>query len=70
MQRVSCLCLYLELGTAFEALFSKKAYLHLFTQAGMDEMELQENVSYINDISSDYKLLNDNEGEGEEQDED
>ena len=65
-RKVSCLCLYLELGTAFEFLFSKKAYLHLFTQTGMDEMELQEAISNVYDISSFYLENQENaDGEGE-----
>lgn len=39
----------------FNKLFSKKAYVHLYTDLGMDDMEFTEVYSHISDLSTEYK---------------
>ena len=43
-----------RLGIKFTTLFRRKAYLHWYTQQGMDEMEFTEAESDLNDMASEY----------------
>ena len=44
-----------KIGEAFTELFRRKAYLHYYTAEGMDEMELTEAESNLNDLVSEYQ---------------
>jgi tubulin beta len=43
-----------DIGVQFTASFSRKAFLHLYTIEGMDEMEFTECESNLNDLVSEY----------------
>ncbi|CAD8110856.1 unnamed protein product [Paramecium primaurelia] len=43
----------------YRTLFQKRAYLHLFLQDGLDELELQEAESACGDVISEYCCYND-----------
>jgi tubulin beta len=42
------------LSEKFQAMFRRKAFLHVFTTEGMDEMEFTEADSNLNDMISEY----------------
>ncbi|KAJ2159766.1 Tubulin beta-4 chain [Coemansia sp. RSA 552] len=44
-----------RLGEQFAKLFRRKAFLHWFTEEGMDEMEFTEAESNLNDLINEYK---------------
>ncbi|CAD8111772.1 unnamed protein product [Paramecium sonneborni] len=48
-----------QLKQQFKTLFQKRAYLHLFMQEGLDELELQEAESACGDVISEYCCYND-----------
>ncbi|MFO0515397.1 MAG: hypothetical protein ACK5YA_00945 [bacterium] len=50
----------------YYSIFKRKAYLHLYTACGMDEMEFVEAESKVNDIISKYQTLQDDYDEGED----
>ena len=43
-----------RLGELFASMFRRKAFLHYYTQEGMDEMEFTEAESNLNDLESEY----------------
>eukprot|EP00122_Pirum_gemmata_P010931 Pgem_evm1s10121 len=43
----------------FTAMFRRKAYLHWYTNEGMDEMEFTEAESNMNDLISEYQQYQD-----------
>ncbi|CAO3687076.1 unnamed protein product [Rhizopus stolonifer] len=47
--------LFKRVGEQFSAMFRRKAFLHWFTGEGMDEMELTEAESNMNDLISEYQ---------------
>jgi len=47
--------LFKRVSDQFSAMFKRKAFLHWFTSEGMDEMELTEAESNINDLVSEYQ---------------
>lgn len=44
-----------RIGEEFTAMFRRKAFLHYYTQEGMDEMEFVEAESNVNDLLSEYE---------------
>jgi len=47
--------LFKRVSDQFSAMFRRKAFLHWYTSEGMDEMELTEAESNINDLVSEYQ---------------
>eukprot|EP00386_Alphamonas_edax_P008038 GDKI01026491.1.p1 GENE.GDKI01026491.1~~GDKI01026491.1.p1 ORF type:complete len:442 (+),score=93.53 GDKI01026491.1:230-1555(+) len=47
--------MYRRVGEQFSAMFRRKAYLHWYTNEGMDEMEFTEAESNMNDLMSEYQ---------------
>jgi tubulin beta len=47
--------MFKRIGEQFAAMFRRKAFLHWYTGEGMDEMELNEAESNINDLVSEYQ---------------
>ncbi|CAJ0581603.1 unnamed protein product, partial [Mesorhabditis spiculigera] len=64
--------LFKRIGEQFTAMFRRKAFLHWYTEEGMDEMEFTEAESNINDLVSEYaqyqEATPEDEGEFEEND--
>ena len=57
----------------FSVMFARKAWLHWYTQEGMDEMEFTEAESNMNDLISEYQqyqdaTIDDDDGGDEEED--
>lgn len=50
----------------FDIMYSKKAFLHWFTQEGIDEMEFNEARSFLEDIHQCYNTINHHPDGGEE----
>jgi len=65
--------LFKRVGDQFTAMFKRKAFLHWFTEEGMDEMEFTEAESNMNDLVAEYQQYetagvedeHDDHGEGE-----
>ncbi|KAL8795266.1 MAG: hypothetical protein Q9195_002277 [Heterodermia aff. obscurata] len=60
--------LFKRVGDQFTAMFRRKAFLHWYTQEGMDEMEFTEAESNMNDLVSEYQQYQDasiSDGEAE-----
>jgi tubulin beta len=47
--------LFKRISEQFSAMFRRKAFLHWYTAEGMDEMELTEAESNMNDLVSEYQ---------------
>lgn len=47
--------LFKRVGDQFTAMFRRKAFLHLYTGEGIDEMEFNEAESNMNDLVSEYQ---------------
>jgi len=47
--------LFRRVGEQFTAMFKRKAFLHWFTEEGMDEMEFTEAESNMNDLVAEYQ---------------
>ncbi len=47
-----------QVSDDFSKLFQKNAYIHWYTQSGMDQMEFTEAESNMNDIISEYEQGN------------
>jgi tubulin beta len=47
--------LFKRVGDQFTAMFKRKAFLHWFTEEGMDEMEFTEAESNMNDLVAEYQ---------------
>ncbi|KAI4204044.1 MAG: hypothetical protein LQ350_001437 [Teloschistes chrysophthalmus] len=47
--------LFKRIGDQFTAMFRRKAFLHWYTQEGMDEMEFTEAESNMNDLVAEYQ---------------
>jgi len=47
--------LFRRVGDQFTAMFKRKAFLHWFTEEGMDEMEFTEAESNMNDLVAEYQ---------------
>ena len=47
--------IFQRISESFTAMFRRKAFLHWFTGEGMDEMELTEAESNMNDLVSEYQ---------------
>jgi tubulin beta len=67
--------LFRRVGDQFTAMFRRKAFLHWFTEEGMDDMEFTEAESNMNDLVAEYiqyerATATDDEEEGESQFED
>merc|ERR1711935_634686 len=54
----------------FTLMFRRKAFLHWYTGEGMDEMELTEAESNLNDLISEYQQYQDATAEDDAEDED
>jgi len=50
--------LFKRVGEQFTAMFRRKAFLHWFTEEGMDEMEFTEAESNMNDLVAEYQQYN------------
>lgn len=48
-----------RIGEQFTAMYRRKAWLHWYTQEGMDEMEFTEAESNMNDLISEYQQYQD-----------
>nr|XP_061827580.1 tubulin beta chain-like isoform X2 [Nerophis lumbriciformis] len=63
--------LFKRISEQFTAMFRRKAFLHWYTEQGMDEMEFTEADNNINDLVSEYQQYQDakadDEGEFEEE---
>ena len=60
--------LFKRVSDQFTAMFRRKAFLHWYTQEGMDEMEFTEAESNMNDLVSEYQQYQEasvSEGEDE-----
>merc|ERR1711972_218983 len=55
-----------RVGEQFTAMFRRKAFLHWYTGEGMDEMELTEAESNMNDLVSEYQQYQDATAEDDE----
>ena len=62
--------MFKRLADAFTAGFRRKAFLHWYTQEGMDEMEFIEAASNMNDLISEYQQYQDATAEEESEMED
>ncbi|KAF7593587.1 Tubulin beta chain (Beta tubulin) [Aspergillus hancockii] len=51
--------LFQRVGTQFSAMLRRKAFLHSYTNEGMDEMEFTEAESNMNDLISEYQQYQD-----------
>lgn len=64
--------MFKRVSEQFGKLFKRKAFLHLYTGEGMDEMEFTEAESNMNDLVSEYQqyqdALADDEGEYDDDD--
>ena len=61
-----------RLVNSFDKMYKKKAYVHWYTQEGMDLMEFEEARANINDLISEYQQYQEaevNMGDDEEYDE-
>ena len=47
--------MFRRIGEQFTAMFKRKAFLHWYTEEGMDEMEFTEAESNMNDLISEYQ---------------
>ncbi|KAH7054532.1 beta tubulin [Macrophomina phaseolina] len=66
--------LFKRIGDQFSAMFRRKAFLHWYTNEGMDEMEFTEAESNMNDLVAEYQQyqnasVNEEEAEDEDYDE-
>ena len=60
--------LFKRVSDQFTAMFKRKAFLHWYTQEGMDEMEFTEAESNMNDLVSEYQQYQEASiSEGEEE---
>merc|ERR550537_822842 len=59
--------MFKRVGEQFTAMFRRKAFLHWYTGEGMDEMELTEAESNMNDLVSEYQQYQDAGVEDEEE---
>ncbi|KAJ2870746.1 Tubulin beta chain (Beta tubulin) [Coemansia aciculifera] len=50
---------FYRIGEQFGKIFRRKAFIHWFTDEGMDEMEFTEAESNINDLINEYKQYQD-----------
>merc|ERR1712137_83475 len=57
--------LFKRVSEQFTAMFRRKAYLHWYTNEGMDEMEFTEAESNVNDLISEYQQYQDATAEEE-----
>ncbi|KAJ2021978.1 Tubulin beta chain (Beta tubulin) [Coemansia sp. S85] len=57
---------FCRFGEQFSKIFKRKAFIHWFTDEGMDEMEFTEAESNINDLINEYKQYQDAGVEDEE----
>ena len=57
-----------RVGEQFTAMFKRKAWLHWYTQEGMDEMEFTEAESNMNDLISEYQQYQDASAEDSDPD--
>lgn len=64
--------IFQRVGDQFRAMFKRKAFLHWYTEEGMDELEFSEAEANMNDLSAEYTQYEMNEevagggyGEGE-----
>lgn len=53
--------IFRRIHSQFSTMFSRKAFLHWYTNEGMDEMEFQEAESNLNDLLSEYVQYQDGE---------
>ncbi|KAF7761595.1 hypothetical protein Agabi119p4_9587 [Agaricus bisporus var. burnettii] len=51
--------LFMRVGNQFTAMFKRKAFLHWYTQEGMDEMEFTEAESNMQDLVAEYQQYQD-----------
>ena len=51
--------MFKRIGEQFSVMFRRKAFLHWYTQEGMDEMEFTEAESNMNDLISEYQQYQD-----------
>ena len=51
--------IWARLSGQFQAMFTRKAFLHWYTGEGMDEMEFTEAESNLNDLISEYQQYQD-----------
>ena len=56
---------FMHVAEHFTAMFRRKAFLHLYTGEGMDEMEFTEAESNMNDFVSEYQQYQDATAEEE-----
>jgi len=66
--------LFRRVGEQFTAMFKRKAFLHWFTEEGMDEMEFTEAESNMNDLVAEYQQyeragVDDSAGESHDEEE-
>jgi tubulin beta len=59
--------LFKRVSEQFSAMFRRKAFLHWYTGEGMDEMELTEAESNMNDLLSEYQQYQDSANDGVEE---
>ncbi|KAJ2048597.1 Tubulin beta chain (Beta tubulin), partial [Coemansia sp. S2] len=57
---------FFRIGEQFGKIFRRKAFIHWYTDEGMDEMEFTEAESNINDLINEYKQYQDAGVEDEE----
>lgn len=55
--------IFRRIALQFSAMFKKKAFLHSFISAGMEEMEFVEGESNLMDLISEYQTFQDMENE-------
>ena len=58
--------LFRRVSDQFTAMFKRKAFLHWYTQEGMDEMEFTEAESNMQDLVAEYQQYQDATAEEEE----
>ena len=51
--------MFKRIGQQFTHMFRRKAFLHFYTNEGMDEMEFTEAQSNMNDLISEYQQYQD-----------
>ena len=59
--------IFKTIGEHFSAMFKRKAFLHWYTREGMEEMELAEAESAMQDLISEHQMYQDWTSEFEEE---
>ena len=59
--------LFKRISEQFTAMFRRKAFLHTYNDVGLDEMELTEALSNMNDLISEYQQYQDSTADEEEE---